>query len=146
MKTVAPIRKELGVKTFFNMLGPLVNPARPKYQMVGVFSLELARLYAYLYQKSKTGYTIVHALEGYDEISLTCDFKTFSPAGEHIHSISDMGFEKIDPAKIGGGSTVRRNQLKSSKQYLMEKAVQSKIMLFSAMLRWLSGRSSRKNL
>ncbi|HQT22495.1 MAG: anthranilate phosphoribosyltransferase [Sphingobacteriales bacterium 17-39-43] len=109
MKTVAPIRKELGVKTFFNMLGPLVNPARPKYQMVGVFSLELARLYAYLYQKSKTGYTIVHALEGYDEISLTCDFKTFSPAGEHIHSISDLGFERIDPTKIGGGSTVQES-------------------------------------
>ena len=109
MKTVAPIRKELGIKTFFNMLGPLVNPARPKYQMVGVFSLELARLYAYLYQKSKTGYTIVHALEGYDEISLTCDFKTFSPAGEHIHSISDMGFERIDPSKIGGGSTVQES-------------------------------------
>ncbi|HEY1061503.1 MAG TPA: anthranilate phosphoribosyltransferase [Daejeonella sp.] len=109
MKTVAPIRKELGVKTFFNMLGPLVNPARPKYQMVGVFSLELARLYAYLYQKSKTGYTIVHALEGYDEISLTCDFKTFSAAGEHIHSISDMGFERIDPSKIGGGSTVQES-------------------------------------
>jgi anthranilate phosphoribosyltransferase len=109
MKTVAPIRKELGVKTFFNMLGPLVNPARPKYQMVGVFSLELARLYAYLYQKSKTGYTIVHALEGYDEISLTCDFKTFSAAGEHIHSISDLGFERIDPTKIGGGSTVQES-------------------------------------
>ena len=91
------------------MLGPLVNPARPKYQMVGVFSLELARLYAYLYQKSNTGYTIVHALEGYDEISLTCDFKTFSTAGEHIHSISDLGFEKIDPAKIGGGSTVQES-------------------------------------
>jgi anthranilate phosphoribosyltransferase len=107
MKTVAPIRKELGVKTFFNMLGPLVNPARPKYQMVGVFSLELARLYAYLYQKSDTKYTIVHALEGYDEISLTCDFKTFSASGEHIHSIAELGFEKIDPGKIGGGSTVK---------------------------------------
>jgi anthranilate phosphoribosyltransferase len=109
MKTVAPIRKELGIKTFFNMLGPLVNPAQPKYQMVGVFSLELARLYAYLFQKSKTGYTIVHALEGYDEISLTCDFKTFSPAGEHIHSISDLGFERIDPLKIGGGSSVQES-------------------------------------
>jgi anthranilate phosphoribosyltransferase len=109
MKTVAPIRKELGIKTFFNMLGPLVNPARPSYQMVGVFSLELARLYAYLFQKSKTGYTIVHALEGYDEISLTCDFKTFSPAGEHIHSISDLGFDKIDPLKIGGGSSVQES-------------------------------------
>ncbi|SDL67368.1 anthranilate phosphoribosyltransferase [Daejeonella rubra] len=109
MKTVAPIRRELGVKTFFNMLGPLVNPARPKYQMVGVFSLELARLYAYLYQKSDTKYTIVHALEGYDEISLTCDFKTFSASGEHIHSIAQLGFEKIDPAKIGGGSTVKES-------------------------------------
>jgi anthranilate phosphoribosyltransferase len=107
MKTVAPIRKELGVKTFFNMLGPLVNPARPKYQMVGVFSLELARLYAYLYQKSDTKYTIVHSLEGYDEVSLTCDFKTFSASGEHIHSIAQLGFEKIDPDKIGGGSTVK---------------------------------------
>jgi len=109
MKTVAPIRKELGIKTFFNMLGPLVNPARPKFQMVGVFSLELARLYAYLFQKSKTGYTIVHALEGYDEISLTCDFKTFSPEGEHIHPISDLGFERIDPSKIGGGSSVQES-------------------------------------
>jgi anthranilate phosphoribosyltransferase len=107
MKTVAPIRKELGVKTFFNMLGPLVNPARPKYQMVGVFSLELARLYAYLYQKSDTKYTIVHSLEGYDEVSLTCDFKTFSASGEHIHSIAQLGFEKIDPDKIGGGNTVK---------------------------------------
>lgn len=109
MKTVAPIRRELGVKTFFNMLGPMVNPAKPKYQMVGVFSLELARLYAYLYQKSKTQYTIVHALEGYDEISLTCDFKTFSISGEHIHSIEQLGFEKIDPIKIGGGSTVKES-------------------------------------
>jgi anthranilate phosphoribosyltransferase len=109
MKTVAPIRRELGVKTFFNMLGPLVNPARPKYQMVGVFSLELARLYAYLYQKDKTKYTIVHALEGYDEISLTCDFKTFSGAGEHIHSIAQLGFDKIDPKSIGGGSTVKES-------------------------------------
>lgn len=109
MKTVAPIRKELGVKTFFNMLGPLVNPARPQYQMVGVFSLELARLYAYLYQKSKLKYTIVHALEGYDEISLTCDFKTFSPEGEHIHSLSQLGFDRIDPAKIGGGSNVQES-------------------------------------
>ena len=109
MKTVAPIRKELGVKTFFNMLGPLVNPARPQYQMVGVFSLELARLYAYLYQKSDIKYTIVHALEGYDEISLTCDFKTYSPEGEHIHALSQLGFDKIDPSKIGGGSTVQES-------------------------------------
>lgn len=109
MKTVAPIRKELGVKTFFNMLGPMVNPAMPQNQMVGVFSLELARLYAYLYQKSDKNYTILHALEGYDEISLTCDFKTFSNQGEQIHQIENLGFAKIDPKKIAGGSSVQES-------------------------------------
>jgi anthranilate phosphoribosyltransferase len=106
MKTVAPIRRELGVKTFFNMLGPMVNPAKPKNQLVGVYNLELARIYAYLYQKSTTKYTIVNALEGYDEISLTCDFKTFSADGEKINSIEDLGFERLNPAEITGGETV----------------------------------------
>jgi anthranilate phosphoribosyltransferase len=106
MKNVAPIRRELGVKTFFNMLGPMVNPAQPKNQMVGVFSLELARLYAYLYQKSDKNYTILHALEGYDEVSLTCDFKTFTNRGEHINSLNALGFEKIDASAIAGGDTV----------------------------------------
>ncbi len=107
MKNVAPIRKELGVKTFFNMLGPMVNPAQPKNQLVGVFSLQLARLYAYIYQKSNKNFTILHALEGYDEISLTCDFKTFSNKGEQIHSIKALGFELIEAEKIGGGSSVQ---------------------------------------
>jgi len=106
MKTVAPIRRELGVKTFFNMLGPMVNPAKPKNQLVGVYSLELARIYAYLYQKSTAKYTIVNALEGYDEISLTCDFKTFSADGEKINSIEELGFERLDPKVITGGETV----------------------------------------
>ena len=106
MKAVAPIRKELGVKTFFNMLGPMVNPSKPKYQMVGVFSLELARLFAYLYQKEDKKYTILHALDGYDEISLTCDFKTYTNKGEHLHSLSSLGFQKLDPKKISGGSSV----------------------------------------
>ena len=106
MKAVAPIRKELGVKTFFNMLGPMVNPARPKYQLVGVYSLELARLYAYLYQKSNRIYTILHAFDGYDEISLTCDFKTYSNTGERIYSIKKLGFDKTDPKSIAGGSSV----------------------------------------
>ena len=109
MKTVAPIRRELGVKTFFNMLGPMVNPAKPKNQMVGVFNLELARIYAYLYQKSNVKYTILNALDGYDEVSLTSDFKTFSAEGEKINSIESMGFEKLDPAEIGGGSTVKES-------------------------------------
>ncbi|QJD97629.1 anthranilate phosphoribosyltransferase [Mucilaginibacter robiniae] len=106
MKTVAPIRRELGVKTFFNMLGPMVNPARPNHQMVGVYNLELARLYAYLYQKSNTNYTIVNALDGYDEVSLTGDFKTFSADGEKINSLEALGFDKLNPAEITGGHTV----------------------------------------
>ncbi|MET4082819.1 anthranilate phosphoribosyltransferase [Pedobacter sp. UYP30] len=106
MKIVAPIRKELGIKTFFNMLGPMVNPSQPKYQMVGVFSLELARLYAYLYQGLERQYTILHALEGYDEISLTCDVKTFTNAGESILSLAEMGFGKVSVQDIKGGDTV----------------------------------------
>lgn len=84
----------------------MVNPAKPKNQLVGVYNLELARIYAYLYQKSSTKYTILNALEGYDEISLTCDFKTFSADGEKINSLEDMGFERLNPAEITGGSTV----------------------------------------
>lgn len=109
MKNVGPIRKELGVKTFFNMLGPMVNPAKPKYQVVGVFSLELARIYAYLYQKSDKQYTILHALDGYDEISLTGSFKTFSNDGEYIYTLDQLGFDKIKPEQIGGGSSVEES-------------------------------------
>ncbi|MES2455709.1 MAG: anthranilate phosphoribosyltransferase [Bacteroidota bacterium] len=106
MKTVAPIRKELGVKTFFNMLGPMVNPAQPKNQIVGVFSLELARLYAYLYQDTDKNYTILHAVDGFDEVSLTCDFKTFSKNGEALRTAADLGFEQIEESEIKGGDTV----------------------------------------
>jgi anthranilate phosphoribosyltransferase len=106
MKIVAPIRKELGVKTFFNMLGPMVNPAQPKNQIVGVFSLELARLYAYLYQDTDNNYTILHAVDGFDEVSLTCDFKTFSKQGEALRTISSLGFDQINEQEIKGGDTV----------------------------------------
>lgn len=106
MKIVAPIRKDLGVKTFFNMLGPMVNPVQPKNQIVGVFSLELARLYAYLYQQTDKNYTIIHALDGFDEVSMTCDFKTFSKKGEQLHTIADLGFEQIEVHQIQGGDSV----------------------------------------
>lgn len=109
MKTLAPIRKELGVKTFINMLGPMVNPSQPKYQMVGVFSLELARLYAYLYQKTEKEYTILHDLGGYDEISLTNSFKTFTPSGESICTIDSLGLKSIQAELIGGGETVQES-------------------------------------
>src|SRR5690606_13671704 len=84
MKNVAPIRKELGVKTFFNMLGPMVNPAFPNKQMVGVYSLDLARLYGYLYQNINKKFMIIHSLDGYDEVSLTSPFKAIDENGERI--------------------------------------------------------------
>ncbi|MDC0106575.1 anthranilate phosphoribosyltransferase, partial [bacterium] len=93
MKNVAPIRRELGVKTFFNMLGPMVNPSFPKNQMVGVFSLELLRLYSYLYQDTDKNYSIVHDLGGYDEISLTNTVKIVSNDSEVLFSSEDLGLQ-----------------------------------------------------
>jgi len=109
MKNVAPIRKELGVKTFFNMLGPMVNPAFPKRQLVGVFSLELARQYGYLYQNTDKDFVILHALDGYDEISLTGSFKFFFNGGEKIMEPADLGFSPLTHADIRGGETVEQS-------------------------------------
>jgi anthranilate phosphoribosyltransferase len=106
MKNVAPVRKELGVKTFFNMLGPMVNPSSPKFQMVGVFSLELARMYAYLYQKTETKYSILHGLEGFDEVSLTDNVKIITNTTESINSPTDFQFDKIQLSAIKGGATI----------------------------------------
>ncbi|WP_430810692.1 MULTISPECIES: anthranilate phosphoribosyltransferase [unclassified Carboxylicivirga] len=106
MKTVAPIRKSLGLKTFFNMLGPLVNPAFPTHQLVGVFSLELSRVYQYIYQQTSTQFSIVHALDGYDEVSLTGDFKVTGNGGEQVFTPADFGMKQIQPNDIFGGDTV----------------------------------------
>lgn len=106
MKNVAPIRRELGVKTFFNMLGPMVNPSFPKNQMVGVFNLELQRLYGYLYQQTDKNYSIVHALDGYDEISLTGKTKVISNQSETLFSPEDLGVNKIEQSAIFGGNTI----------------------------------------
>lgn len=106
MKNVGPIRKALGVKTFFNMLGPMVNPAFPKNQMVGVFSLELQRLYGYLYQQTDKNYSIVHAIDGYDEISLTGNTKIISNHSETMLSPIDLGVDTLNEADIFGGNTV----------------------------------------
>ena len=103
MKNVAPIRKELGMKTFFNMLGPLVNPSMPKKQIVGVFNLELARIYNYLLQKTDKKYSIIYSLDGYDEISLTNDTKIYSNKSEKIYSSKEFGLENIKPDEIKGG-------------------------------------------
>ena len=107
MKNVGPIRKELGVKTFFNMLGPMVNPAAPTNQMVGVFNLELARLYGYLYQNTEKNFLIVHSLDGYDEISLTGDFKYISNEGEAIGTPSLLGLSYLDAVDLSGGSDIK---------------------------------------
>lgn len=109
MKNVAPIRQELGVKTFFNMLGPMVNPAFPKKQMVGVFSNELARLYGYLYQQTDKDFVIVHSLDGYDEVSLTGSFKIISNSGEQILNAEDMGLDRLEAEQIKGGKTVEES-------------------------------------
>ena len=106
MKNVGPIRRELGIKTFFNMLGPMVNPAFPPNQLVGVFSLELARLYGYLYQNTDKNFSIVHALDGYDEISLTGSFKLISNQAETLVSPESMGFRKLKQQELYGGETV----------------------------------------
>ena len=106
MKNVAPIRKELGVKTFFNMLGPMVNPAFPKNQLVGVFNLELARIYGYLYQRTNKNFTVLHALDGYDEISLTGDTKMISNQAEAILYPEDFGVQQIKQEDIFGGNTI----------------------------------------
>ncbi|MDW7695495.1 anthranilate phosphoribosyltransferase [Flammeovirgaceae bacterium SG7u.111] len=106
MKNVAPIRRELGIKTFFNMLGPIVNPSKPKYQLVGVFSLELQRLYAYLYQNTYKHYAIIHALDGYDEVSLTGDIKSVTHQGEQLLTPSDLGLPKLTQEEISGGESV----------------------------------------
>jgi len=106
MKTVAPIRKELAVKTFFNMLGPMVNPSFPEHQLVGVFDLELARLYGYLYQNTSKKFTVVHALDGYDEVSLTGQVKTITHQGEGILSPGDFGLETLQADQIQGGKEI----------------------------------------
>ncbi|WP_405383472.1 anthranilate phosphoribosyltransferase [Maribacter sp. LLG6340-A2] len=106
MKNVAPIRKDLAVKTFFNMLGPMVNPAFPKNQMVGVFNLELARMYGYLYQKTDKNFTVLHALDGYDEISLTGSTKTISNTTEAMLNPSDFGVAEIKQSDIVGGDGI----------------------------------------
>ncbi len=106
LKSVGPIRKQLGIKTFFNMLGPLVNPARPKQQMVGVFSLELARLYQYIFQKTDTNYSIVYGLDGYDEVSLTDEVKVKTAFSETILTAQSFGKQPLTQNQIFGGDTV----------------------------------------
>lgn len=106
MKNVAPIRKELGVKTFFNMLGPIVNPACPKRQLVGVFSLELARQYGYLYQRTDKNFLVLHSTDGFDEVSLTSAFKCFSNIGETLIEPEKLNMLRLHLTDLKGGDTM----------------------------------------
>lgn len=106
LKQVGAIRKNLGFRTFFNMLGPLVNPARPAFQLVGVYNLELARVYSYVLQQKINAFTIVHTLDGYDEISLTGDAKLINMQGEKIMSAEALGKRTVLPIDIHGGQTI----------------------------------------
>lgn len=106
LKTVGPIRKNLGVRTFFNMLGPMVNPASPAYQLVGVYNLEMARIYNYLLQQSGKAFTIIHGLDGYDEISLTNDTKVITNEGEKLMTPEQLGKRAVSATDIYGGNSV----------------------------------------
>jgi len=105
LKNVATVRKSLGVRTFFNMLGPMANPAQPTYQLVGVFSLEMARIYNYLLQQGNSSFTILHSLDGYDEISLTADTKVINNKGEQICTPEMLGKRIVSAADLYGGNT-----------------------------------------
>jgi len=106
LKAVANIRKNLGVRTFFNMLGPMVNPANPNYQLVGVYNLEMARIYNYLLQQTGKPFTVIHSLDGYDEISLTNDTKVITQIGESIQTPVQLGKRMVAAQDIYGGSSV----------------------------------------
>lgn len=106
LKTVGPIRKNLAMRTFFNMLGPMANPAGPAYQLVGVYNLEMARIYNYLLQLGGKPFTIIHSLDGYDEISLTNDTKVITNEGEKIMTPEQLGKRMVMPSDISGGSSV----------------------------------------
>ena len=106
LKTVGPIRKNLGVRTFFNMLGPMVNPAQPDFQLVGVYNLEMARIYNYLLQQTGKAFTIIHGLDGYDEISLTNDTKVITKEGEKVLTPEQLGKRAVSQSDIYGGNTV----------------------------------------
>jgi len=105
LKEVAPIRKSLGVKTFFNLLGPLVNPSLPKYQLLGVYDLKMERMYNYLYQQTGTKYAVVHSLDGYDEISLTDNFKICTSQEERVYSPEELNFKRASRNSLFGGDT-----------------------------------------
>ena len=106
MKNVAPVRKGLGVRTFFNVLGPLISPVQPKYQCLGVYNLKMMRLYNYIYQNLGCEYSIVHSLDGYDEISLTDTCKVVNNNGEFVYTPEQLGFKTLKQEELWGGNSI----------------------------------------
>jgi anthranilate phosphoribosyltransferase len=106
LKVVGPMRRNIGVRTFFNMLGPIVNPAQPKYQLIGVYNVEMARIYNYVLQSLDKDFTLIHSMDGYDEISLTADTKVVTNKGEFVKSPIELANLKVTQASLHGGDTV----------------------------------------
>lgn len=106
LKMVGAMRRNLGIRTFFNMLGPLVNPSKPTYQLIGVFNMEMARIYNYLLQQSDMRYTIIHSLDGYDEISLTEDTRVINNEGERVLSPQYLGKRTVSASDLHGGNSI----------------------------------------
>lgn len=106
LKIVAGVRRSMGLRTLFNLLGPLVNPASPRFQVIGVYNPEIARYYNYLLQRDETEYCIIHTFGGYDEISLTDDAKIINRTGEHIMSPEQLGKRTVFANDLSGGNSV----------------------------------------
>ena len=109
LKNISPIRNELGVKTFFNILGPMVNPIQPKNQLIGVFNSNIFRLYSHIYSKTDKNYCIVHGIDGYDEVSLTGAFKLFSNNHDIMLEPKDLDFNLIQSDKLSGGKNIQES-------------------------------------
>ncbi|MCC5944507.1 MAG: anthranilate phosphoribosyltransferase [Bernardetiaceae bacterium] len=131
LKNVGHLRQALGIKTFFNMLGPLVNPAMPSHQLTGVFSLELARIYTYILQDTDTNFTILHALDGYDECSLTASCKRYSSQKEEVFSAEIFGIEPLKSEEIFGGDT-KEEAAKIFEKVLRNEATQAQKAVVAA--------------
>ena len=109
MRFVGPVRKELGMKTFFNMLGPILNPAQVKKQVTGVYNQEILGIYGQLFQKAEGNFGVLFGLDGYDEISLTSDFELITKRGKETFSPEQLGFTKCKQEDLHGGNNVEES-------------------------------------
>lgn len=106
LKNVAPVRKQMGVRTIFNSLGPLVNPVQPTHQLTGTYSLELAKMYQHLLRPNRKAFSVVYAMDGYDEITLTDTTRVLSKNNDSLVSAANFGLNPITPAALSSGGTI----------------------------------------